>query len=730
MASKKTDPLIKRHIRVNDDATTGKGQPLPEAGQLGKILGRTPGGKQYQVEVGDRIVNLTLDSFTVIKREDQPMPELPAPVHPTLALELLVPSHSNRKNFDPEALQLLAAGIKLVGVLQPLLVRRLPASRLQETYEDPATRKVTHEIIAGERRWRAARMAGLRAVPYLEVDAADATALVMQMQENIQRETLTPLDEARGIEELVNQHDYTRQAAADALGLSLTHVYEAQRLLQLCPEAIAAMQQGTLTRSVALLVAQRPTPALQTEFTQRVLTTGPDGGPLSYRSAKDLANRQYQTDLAGAPFGLDDAELLPKAGACLKCARRTGAAPELFGKANSADVCTDVACFSQKKDAHFERLEADARSRGRKVITGREAREIMPTEGSTPAGYMLLDKTAKGHAAPLRSLLGEEVPEDKVVLIETPSGGMVEAISTRAAGAALESKGKTAEPSPGLKGKAGASTPDKAPTAAELSDQYQRRWRRAAIDNIIEGLRVAAEPEALDELPRQVAYRVILTMANETDDETVRRAFQLSPGFSLDTLQAAVASVAGQSQRIQHMVLMMLASGTDEIPLYERPLDEALHIDATAPIAQVDVRLLQARVKDEMKAEAAERAQAAQPQDKSKPAPKPKPKPKPAKTSKAEAQAAIAQAMASAEAAQPNAFEPGQEVRIRIDLKGPGTRASAPQLLPTKGRTAVIRSKTGDRAWMVDLPADPDAESTDMVERWVLIADYTELEAL
>ncbi|SFF15161.1 ParB/RepB/Spo0J family partition protein [Paracidovorax wautersii] len=716
MAAKKTDPLIKRHIRINDDATTPKGQPLPEAGQMGKILGRTPSGRQYQVEVNDRVINLTLDAFTVIQRESDPTPQEVAPAEPMLDLDRLVPSQSNRKTFDPELLQLLAAGIKLVGVLQPLLVRRLPASRLQDTFEDPATRHATHEIIAGERRWRAASIAGLRAVPYREVGADDATALVMQMQENIQRETLTPLDEARGIEELVNKHGYTRQDAADSLGLSLTHVYEAQRLLQLCPEAIAGLQAGTLSRSVALLVAQRPTPALQTEFTRRVLTTGPDGGPLSYRSAKDLANRHYQTDLATAPFRLDDAELSPKAGACMQCPRRTGFEPELFAK-GSADVCTDVVCFGQKKEAHFERLAETARKKGRKVITGREAREIMPTDAGAPDGYILLDKPRKGESAPLRQLLGSDVPEEKIVLIETPSGSMVEAIPTRAAGAALESKGKAPEAASPAKGKAAAKDADKGPTAAELSEQYQRRWRRAAIDQIIEGLRVVAEPEALDELPRQVAYRVILTMANETDDETVRRAFQLSPGFSTDTLQAAVASVAGQSQRIQHMVLMMLASGTDDMPLYERPVDEALHIDATAPVAQVDVKAIQAQVQADMKAEAAERAHAAQPQDKAKPTLKPK-------TSKAEAQAAIAQAMATAETASPNAFEPGQKVRIKTDIKGAGGA-----LVSSKGCEATVVRASGQRHWMVTLP-DPWPFPGSEAKPIELVADYTELEAV
>jgi ParB/RepB/Spo0J family partition protein len=162
------------------------------------------------------------------------------------------------------------------------------------------TRHATHEIIAGERRFVAARIAGLREVPVLMKDADNTAAVVMQLIENLHRENLNPLDEAHGIQLLVDDFELTRDAVADALKRSRTHVIESLRLLNICPEATAALKSGALNRSVALLVAQRPTPALQTEFTKKVLTGGPDGGPLSYRSAKDLAQRQYMTDLTQA----------------------------------------------------------------------------------------------------------------------------------------------------------------------------------------------------------------------------------------------------------------------------------------------------------------------------------------------------------------------------------------------------------------------------------------------
>lgn len=701
------DPLIGRTAVINEDATTLKGgRPHPQRGQRAEIIARTAGGKQYQLRCGDALINLPLDAFTV----EGATTGATAPGS-TLAIDKIVPSRTNRQVVEDDALRDTAATMKLYGVLQPLLVRRLPAERLQETFEDQATRHATHEIVAGERRYAAARIAGLRQVPVLVVEADNRTAVVMQLIENLHRKDLNPLDEAHGIQLLIDSFGMTRDAVADSLKRGITHVFESLRLLNICPEAISAIKAGTLNRSLALLVAQRPTPALQVEFLKKVLTGGADGGPLSYRSAKDLAARHYMTDLTKAPFALDDAELLPKIGACLQCPKRTGANPELWDKAG-ADVCTDTACFADKKEAYYERMKAEAQTRNRKVITGREAREIMPTENATPTGYMLLDKPKKGETAPLRQVLGQDVPQSKVVLIETPSGGLVEAVPTRAAGEAMQAKGAATKPAAKQEG----------PSKEELEEAYHLRWRTAAVRATIEGLRIEADPDELDGLPEEAAYRVILTLARETDDEALAQIFQLRPGFDDDTLQAAVRNTAQASTRVQHMVLLMLAAAFDHGPLYGRPVDEALHLDAIAPIAKVDIGAIKKDVQQEMNAEAIERAAEAdaesRPADKAKPVLKPKAKAKAVdgtgKASQADVLAGIAQAL-NAQPTATNAFEVGQEVRVRIDLKNAkGT------LMLTKGAKGVITAKTGDRAWMVSVPDLPAAIG--------LIADYTELE--
>lgn len=711
----KQDLLIGRTVRVNEDATTLRGRAHPNAGQEGVVEGKTPGGRQYQIRVGEDLVNLPMADFAVVGAATALTEEHEAEI------DALAPSRTNRKVVEDDDLLAMAATIKVVGILEPIVVRPLPGSRLHDTFERPETRHARYEIIAGERRWVAARLAGLKRVPILAKQGDDALALIMQLIENLHRRDLNPLEEARGIQRLLLDHGYTREDAADAVHKSRTHVFESLRLLSLCPEALAALEQGTLKRSMALLVAQRPTQALQAEFTKRILTEGPGGTPLSYRSAADLAKRNYMTDLAQAPFALDDAKLCPAVGACKTCPKRTGANPELWDK-SGADVCTDTACFADKKEAHYERLRRQAAERGQKVITGREAREIMPRDNATPSGYMLLDKPSQGSSAPLRQVLGQDVPASKVVLIETPAGELVEAVPTRAAGAALEARGK----SKAAQEEKGAP----APTREELEADYQRRWRGAAVRAVIEGLRNDADPDALAELPEEVAYRIMLTMAREAEDETIRAIFDDLPlGFSDDALAMKLRSIARQGGLFPNMVLMMLAVDIDRAPLYERPADEALQLEAAAPIAQVDLDQIRAQVQEEMKAEAAERAEAANPKAAVPPdlaKPKLRGKGQAAvgaatrKTSAAEAQAAIAEALQNAPTTP--IFIAGQAVRIKCDVKG-----SSGGMLQTKGRIATVVRASGARKWVVSLPDPWPFPGTDAKPTEVTV-DYTELE--
>jgi ParB family transcriptional regulator, chromosome partitioning protein len=161
-----------------------------------------------------------------------------------LPVELIAPNpHQPRRHFDEEALVALAGSMRERGLLQPVLVRPLPGG--------------TYELIAGERRWRAARLAGLETVPALVRAQDDAASLELALIENIAREDLNPVEEARGCALLVEELGMTREAIGRRLGRSRVAVSNLLRLLDLPDEALALLEDGTLSEGHgrALLMA-------------------------------------------------------------------------------------------------------------------------------------------------------------------------------------------------------------------------------------------------------------------------------------------------------------------------------------------------------------------------------------------------------------------------------------------------------------------------------------------
>jgi ParB family transcriptional regulator, chromosome partitioning protein len=150
-----------------------------------------------------------------------------------LAVGTLQPGkYQPRTRMDPGSLEELAASIKAQGLIQPISVRPVSAGR--------------YEIIAGERRWRAAQIAGLAEVPVLIRDIPDDAALAMSLIENIQREDLNPLEEAAGIQRLIDEFQMTHQQAADAVGRSRSAASNLLRLLQLAKPAQDMLMAGDI----------------------------------------------------------------------------------------------------------------------------------------------------------------------------------------------------------------------------------------------------------------------------------------------------------------------------------------------------------------------------------------------------------------------------------------------------------------------------------------------------
>jgi ParB family chromosome partitioning protein len=190
----------------------------------------------------------------------------------TLAIDALQPGrYQPRTRMDPDALAELAESIKAQGLMQPILTRPLGAGR--------------YEILAGERRWRAARMAGLASVPVLVRDVADRSALAIALIENLQREDLSPLEEAAAVKRLIEEFAMTHAEAATAVGRSRVAITNALRLLELAPPVQELLREGQLDMGHARALLALPA-LKQIELAREAV-------------AKQLSVRQVEALVAG-----------------------------------------------------------------------------------------------------------------------------------------------------------------------------------------------------------------------------------------------------------------------------------------------------------------------------------------------------------------------------------------------------------------------------------------------
>lgn len=316
-----------------------------------------------------------------------------------------------RQRFPAEAHAELVASVKAHGILQPLLLRPWP-----EHHPAAFPDTTRYEIVAGERRWRAAKDAGLADVLAVVRDLTDVQVLEMQIVENLHREDVHPLEEAEGYQRLMNDAGYDADTLSETVGKSRAYIYARLKLLDLCPEAREAFYENTLDASTALLVARIPGKVLQKRAVKE-LTQGYSAPP-SYRVAKDLVRRNYMLRLKEAPFKPSDTSLAPAAGSCTDCPKRTGNNPDLFSDVDDADVCTDPGCFEDKCEANYRRLKEKATKRGAKILEGTEARKVMPYgTSSLGGGYVSLDDRCEDDAErrTYRQILGKEAPVAAVI---------------------------------------------------------------------------------------------------------------------------------------------------------------------------------------------------------------------------------------------------------------------------------------------------------------------------
>jgi ParB family transcriptional regulator, chromosome partitioning protein len=200
-----------------------------------------------------------------------------------------------RMDMRPESLSTLADSIRSQGVVQPIVVRPIGAP------DDRGVQR--YEIIAGERRWRAAQQAGLSEIPAIIRQVPDDAAIAMALIENIQRENLNPLEEGRALERLISEFGLTHQQAADAVGRSRAAVSNLLRLLELPPEVCERLERRELEMGHARALLGLPQRRQQIEVAALVAGKG-----LSVREAESLVRRMIEPAkpaMGAAPVAID-----------------------------------------------------------------------------------------------------------------------------------------------------------------------------------------------------------------------------------------------------------------------------------------------------------------------------------------------------------------------------------------------------------------------------------------
>jgi ParB/RepB/Spo0J family partition protein len=394
----------------------------------------------------------------------------------SIPLAKLKPSPSNpRKHFDDSKTAELAASIGKVGVLEPIIVR--------------AWKKTAdYEIVCGERRYRAAKLAKLDDVPSVLREYSDDDVLEIQITENSQRENPHPLDEADGFKALVDR-GRTPASIADKIGRPTKYVLERLQLCELSPACRKALDEEKISLGAAMVLARVPGAKMQEKALQAAMP-GYGGGIMPAKRVGEMVRERFMLKLAGAPFDRSDAKLVAKAGACTVCPKRTGNQTELFDDVKSPDVCTDPACYRSKLDAQWKLTIVAAKQSGQKVLSEKETKKLFPYSSDEP-GYGSTFVDLNGHISHPKT--HKQVAVKKLVTKDTAitlargpnSGRIIELVSRATVQAALSrgAKKSKATPTAAADRKAAAKM-----NAAEKARREREKAKADAHDAVLMGL--------------------------------------------------------------------------------------------------------------------------------------------------------------------------------------------------------------------------------------------------
>jgi ParB family transcriptional regulator, chromosome partitioning protein len=338
-------------------------------------------------------------------------------------------ANNPRGSMDSTALSELADSIKTHGVLQPILVR-------------PAADGM-FEIICGERRYRAAKNVGKVTIPARIVNLSDSEALECATVENLARENLHELEEAEAYARiLATSRNYTPEILSKTIGKSVSHVYRRLQFLKLDPKLKQLFLDGKMTAGHALVLA-RLQPRDQKEIVNQLKQSAKNGAVEfpSVSRLQEYVEQNFYLDLNAAPFDKDSTNLIPEAGPCTTCPKRTGFNPSLFPEVKEKETCTDRECFQQKIHAFVELKIKEAPPETVKISA------VWSFPGNTkPEGVLTRDEyreSKKGgcdHTVPAIVVDGERIGKMKWVCVSREQECAVHGASYRYIGENPEAK--------------------------------------------------------------------------------------------------------------------------------------------------------------------------------------------------------------------------------------------------------------------------------------------------
>lgn len=362
-----------------------------------------------------------------------------------------------RKTYDPVQLKQLSDSIVLKGQLQAIGVRPKMVDGKVVTGK--------YVVVFGHRRFRAHKLAKLTEIRAEVIDVADdAEVTVLQDIENGQRVNLDILDRAAGHQKMKADGKSLEEIATSTTTSEAT-VRDSLKLSELVPDVLTAFRDGKISFSHAVQIAKVP-PTLQPEllkWSMKPLDQWRKEWP-SVRELKQKVDNEYILDLKKAQFDPKDALLVPAAGACTTCVKRTGAQSQLF-EGYKADLCLDRPCNDVKTDAALAKM-------GAKVLPADEARDTFWDNGNTKRDGDYVLAAAENESDPKRrpfaELVGEEVAKKLEVVAVDPTGKVVKLFNKKAAEAAVKKAGLVSE----------------AKKEAELKSKQREQKRKAKAANV------------------------------------------------------------------------------------------------------------------------------------------------------------------------------------------------------------------------------------------------------